>query len=84
MEGPGRVRADGAVRVEELGEALGVVLEHENVDTVSGLILSLLGHPPVVADRVEYDDVHFEVIAVRGNGVERCVAWTAARAEEDE
>lgn len=84
MEGHSRVRADGAVRVEELGEALGVVLEHEDVDTVSGLILSLLGRPPVVADRVEYDGVHFEVIAVRGNGVERCVAWRAARGEEDE
>ena len=75
VEGPRRVRADGAVRLEEVGEALGVVLEHEDVDTVSGLVLALLGRPPEVGDRIEYDDVHFEVTAMRGNGVGRCMAW---------
>jgi CBS domain containing-hemolysin-like protein len=73
-DGPGRVRADGAVRVEEVGEALGVVLEHDEVDTVSGLILLLLGRPPVVGDAVEYCGVRFEVTVVRGNGVKSCVA----------
>lgn len=73
--GPGRVRADGAVRVEEVGEALGVVLEHDDVDTVSGLILSLLGRPPVVGDLLEYCGVQFEVLSVRGNGVGSCMVW---------
>ncbi len=79
VEGPRRVRADGAVRVEEVGEALGVVLEHPDVDTVSGLVLALLGRPPQVGDRVEYDDVHFEVAALRGNGVGRLIAWVPER-----
>lgn len=74
VEGPGRVRADGAVRVEEVGEALGVVLEHEDVNTVSGLILSILGRPPLVGDAIEYDGVRFDVTAVRGNGVGACIA----------
>jgi CBS domain containing-hemolysin-like protein len=74
-EGPRRVRVDGAVRVEEVGDALGVVLEHEEVDSVSGLVLALLGRRPAVGDRVEYDDVHFEVATLRGNGVGSCVAW---------
>ena len=68
VEGPRRVRVDGAVRLEEVGESLGVVLEHEDVDSVSGLVLALLGRPPRIGDRVEYDDVFFEVTALRGNG----------------
>ena len=75
VEGPRRVRADGAVRIEEVGDALGVALEHEEVDTVSGLVLALLGRRPAVGDRVEYDGVQFEVATLRGNGVGRCVAW---------
>lgn len=78
LEGPGRLRARGSVRVEEVGEALGVVLAHAEVDTVSGLILTQLGRPPVVGDEVDYDDVHFEVTGVLGNGVATCVASIGA------
>jgi CBS domain containing-hemolysin-like protein len=73
--GPDRVRADGAVRVEEVGEALGVVLENEDVDTVSGLVLSVLGRPPVVGDVLDYNGVRFEVLSVLGNGVGSCMVW---------
>jgi CBS domain containing-hemolysin-like protein len=65
----GRARVAGTVRVEEVGEFLGVVLEHDEVDSVSGLVLDLLGRPPVVGDAVEYDDVRFEVSAIAGHGV---------------
>jgi len=39
---------------------------------VSGLILTLLGRPPEVGDRVRYDRLEFVVTAVKGNGVEEC------------
>jgi CBS domain containing-hemolysin-like protein len=49
------------------------VLEHEEVDSVSGLVMTLLGHPPQVGDVVEYDHVRFEVVSVDRHAVRECV-----------
>lgn len=80
----GTVIADGAARVDDVGNALDVILEHEEVATVSGLVLALLGRPPQVGDAVLYDHVRFEVISVRGHGVGSCrVARAAAEERSD-
>jgi CBS domain containing-hemolysin-like protein len=67
--GDGRFRVEGTVRIDEVGEALGVELEHPDVDSVSGLVLALLGHLPIVGEAVEYDHVRFEVTRVERHGV---------------
>ncbi|RPI56961.1 MAG: HlyC/CorC family transporter, partial [Acidobacteria bacterium] len=69
----GDVRVLGTVRLDELGEQLGMTLEHEEVDSVSGLVLALLGRAARVGDAVSYAGLQFEVTAVRGPGVEECV-----------
>ncbi|MDB4951870.1 MAG: hypothetical protein JWM27_4519 [Gemmatimonadetes bacterium] len=69
----GRLVVAGTVRIEEVGEELGMVLEHDEVDSVSGLVLALLGRPPVVGDAVSFHGVRFEVAAVEGHGVGECV-----------
>ena len=66
----GRTSVAGTVRLDELGEALGLILEDDDVDTVSGLIIARLGRPPTIGDRVEFEGVTLEVSAVRGKGVQ--------------
>jgi len=70
----GTTIAAGTVRIDDLGDFLGVVLEHEEVDTVSGLVLGELDRPPVVGDEVEFDGVRFRVTRVEGHGVGEVVA----------
>jgi len=65
----GRRRVRGTLRLDELGQLFGVELHHDEVDSVSGLVLTLLGRPPKVGDVVTYDGLRFEVTSVRGRGV---------------
>jgi CBS domain containing-hemolysin-like protein len=66
----GRLRVPGTMRLDEVGQYFDLDLEHEDVDSVSGLILTLLGRPPVVGDCVKWERLQFEVTAVKGHGVE--------------
>jgi CBS domain containing-hemolysin-like protein len=68
----GRLRVPGTMRLDELGQQFDLDLEHEDVDSVSGLILTLLGRPPAVGDTVRYERLQFEVTAVKGHGVDEC------------
>jgi CBS domain containing-hemolysin-like protein len=63
------LRVAGTMRLEDLGAELGVPVEHDDVDTVSGLVLALLGRTPAVGDRMEHGGVSLEVLAVAGRGV---------------
>lgn len=69
----GNYIARGTARVTDLGEELGVDLEHEFVDSVSGLILALLERPAQVGDEVSYRDIDFKVSKIRGRGVAECI-----------
>jgi CBS domain containing-hemolysin-like protein len=68
----GRLRVPGTMRLDEVGQQFDLDLEHEEVDSVSGLVLTLLGRTPRVGDAVRYARVVFEVTAVKGHGVDEC------------
>ena len=68
----GRLRVPGTMRIDELGNCFDLDLEHEEVDSISGLVLTLLGRPPRVGDTVRYDRLQIDVTAVKGHGVEEC------------
>jgi CBS domain containing-hemolysin-like protein len=77
VDATGRVRVPGTARLDEVGERLTVTLRHEDVDSVSGLVLTLLGRPPRIGDTVRYAGLLFEVTAVHGLGVAECAVSKA-------
>jgi CBS domain containing-hemolysin-like protein len=66
----GCLRVPGTMRVDELGQEFDIELEHEEVDSVSGLVLTLLGRPAKVGDAVRWGRLTIEVTAVLGHGVD--------------
>jgi CBS domain containing-hemolysin-like protein len=66
----GRLRVPGTMRLDELGQLFDLELTHEDVDSVSGLVLTMLGRPPRVGDSVQYERLQLTVTAVKGHGVE--------------
>lgn len=65
----GRLRVPGTMRLDELGQFFDLELTHDEVDSVSGLVLTLLGRPPQVGDVVRYQRLQFDVTGVKGHGV---------------
>jgi CBS domain containing-hemolysin-like protein len=65
----GRLRVPGTMRLDELGQLFDLELAHEDVDSVSGLILTVLGRPPAIGDRITYDRLQLDVTAIKGHGV---------------
>lgn len=74
----GIVRVLGTVRLGALGDRLGTALDHPDVDSVSGLVLTLLGRPARVADAVTFGGYRFEVTALHGFGVAECAVQPLA------
>lgn len=74
----GVVRVLGTVRLGALGEQLGTELDHPDVDSVSGLVLTSLGRPARVGDAVTFGGYRFEVTALHGFGVAECAVQPLA------
>ncbi len=68
-EPSGRLLVRGTVRLKDAGDALGLSLEHPSVQTISGLVLTLLKRPAVNGDVVVWNGARIEVIAVSARGV---------------
>lgn len=67
------VRVLGTARLEQLAGYLGLVIEEEDVGTISGLVLDQLGRPPRVGDRFNFKNLSIEVTIVKGRGAQSCI-----------
>lgn len=66
---PDTLMARGTVRLDEVGQAWDLELRHDDVDSVSGLVLAQLGRIPQPGDEVEWNRLRVQVIETRGRGV---------------
>lgn len=90
--GPGEIFVDaaqrlhvaGTVRLDELSERLQRSVTHDEVETVSGLILAYLQRPPQVGDTVLHQGLLFQVNLVDGRGVSNAVVSTVEAPEPPE
>ena len=80
QDSTGRFHVAGTVRLDEIGQKFNQVLEHEQVHTVGGLVLGILGRPPKIGDVVTYHQLRLEVTVVEGHGVKECVVSQAPAA----
>jgi len=78
----GSLLVEGALRLDELGELLGMDLEHPEVDTVGGVVLALLERPAAVGDAVEYAGLTIEVVAVDERRVTHCAVRRISQSTE--
>lgn len=75
---------EGTTLLEDLSPVVGVALESEEYDTLSGLIFHHLGTSPEVDAEVELEGLHIHVTKVRNFQVETAVVKkTEAVAEEE-
>lgn len=84
VEADGRMLVAGTLRLDELGQHLNLDLDHDEVDSVSGLVMAVLGRPPVVGDAVAYGRVRVEVTALSGLGVKEARVSVLPRDEDGE
>jgi putative hemolysin len=59
--GGGKWLASGSARLDDLGELLGVDLDHEGLDTIGGLIFNQLGYVPKPGTSVEVPPLVLEI-----------------------
>jgi CBS domain containing-hemolysin-like protein len=65
----GSLLVRGTVRLDEIGERLGMSLEDGRIDTLSGLVLAELGRPAREGDSLRYAGLRIEVAETIGRGV---------------
>lgn len=63
------IRVDARMSVDEVNELLGVRLEHEDIDTIGGFVVGLLGRIPNPGDQVDSGSLTFRVEEMDGRRI---------------
>jgi putative hemolysin len=69
ITGPREYRVDGGMLMDKLLEEMDIEYEHADYDTIGGLIYDLVGAVPKEGSRVQWHDLEFEVLRLRGQRI---------------
>lgn len=69
--GPGQYSVEGAMKLDDLNDRLGLELESEDYDSVGGLVIGLLDHLPDEGEEVVDNGIQFIVESVDKNRIDR-------------
>ncbi len=75
---------DARIPLDDVQELLAIPLPLEEVDSLGGFIYNQLGHIPAVGERLEYENVIFEVVEVVGRRIRKVRAIAPVAPAEDE
>lgn len=64
-------QVDGAMRISEVNEALGLELPEGDYETLAGFLLHVLGHIPQVEEQARYHDVRLTIAEMSGVKIEK-------------
>jgi len=81
----GRYRVDARMNLEELNEVLDLDLpEEEDVDSVGGLVLKVLGHVPTEGEAFVYNGITVKVEKLRNNRISKVLMESVGEQAEEE
>lgn len=69
------LRVRGDLLLDELNQHYALNLEHDEAETVGGLIMDALGHVAEAGERVEYSGIEFEVEKTEGLAIETALVY---------
>lgn len=75
---------EGAVKLSDVNEKLGLDLESEDYDTLGGFVIGLLDHLPVVGEKAEYEGIRFSVERMTKKRVEMIRLLLPEKREEEQ
>lgn len=74
--------ANGAAKLDEINEAIGLNLESDDYDSIAGHIINLLEHLPEEGETIVDDFVEYKVAAVEKNRIEKVHILLLPKEEE--
>ena len=66
-----RYEIDGAMKLTDLEDSIGIRLESENYDSLGGYVIELLDHLPTEGETVKKDGITLKVVSMDKNRIDR-------------
>lgn len=76
---------DGLVTVDEINSKLDLEIESENYDTISGLLIGIMGTIPMKSDnrKIELENLVFELVSVKEKRIDKLKLYLPKEIEEE-